>query len=293
MGNSYIIIPPSRKYELRRFIMKPRNKLLTVVCVLVFLTGCKTVTEPVVPPHVEGLINESSFVFIGTVKKRNATTMPEISATDNMIVVKVDKVLEAAKTLGDYTSRDITVLLRQPEKARVGQQMIFFTNGWLYGRSIAVKEVGILPVEDMARAQKQVAEGIRLVAEKDLQRRIANAELVVVGKVRSVDKPQISVAQRESEHNPLWRQAVITVQSIEKGRFSKKTVVIWFPSSQDVMWYKSPKFSVNQERIWILHKYQTEALPIEAKEAYTALTQDDLHPIPELGRIRHLIQQIR
>jgi predicted transcriptional regulator len=219
--------------------------------------------------------------------------MPEIAAADNMIVVKVDKVLKAAKTLGDYTGRDITVLLRQPEKAQVGQQMAFFTNGWLYGRSIAVKEVGVLPVEDIARTEMQVAEGIRVAADRDLQRRIAQAELVVVGTVRGIDDVPMTRKQGISEHDPLWRQAVITVQSVEKGKLPEKTVVVWFPSSQDVMWYKSPKFSVNQEAIWILHKHQTEALPPEAKEAYTGLDQDDIHPVAELNRMRRLVKQIR
>lgn len=273
--------------------MKPRNKWLTLVCLLVFLTGCKTVPGPVVGPHIEDLINESSFVFIGTVKKLNASTMPEISAADNTIVVTVDKVLDAAKTLGDYTGKDITVLVRQPGKAKVGRQMVFFTNGWLYGRSIAVKEVGVLPVEDITRTQKQVAEGIRSAADKNLQRRIASAELVVAGKVRNISKPRITRKRGISEHDPLWRQAVIEIKSIENGTFSKKTVIVWFAGSQDVMWYKSPKFTVNQERIWILHKYQTEALPVEAKEAYTALAQEDIHAIGELSRIRKLIKQIR
>jgi hypothetical protein len=273
--------------------MKPRTKLFAVIYALVFLTGCQPPIEPPIPPHLEDLINNSSFVFIGTVKTRNATTMPEISAGKNTIVVKVDKVLEAAKTLGDYTGKDITVLLRQPEKVKVGQQMVFFTNGWLYGRSIAVKEVGVLPVEDMTRIQKQVAEGIRLAEDKNLQRRIANAELVIMGKVSNISKPQITRKQPLTEHDPLWQQAVIEIKSVEKGRNSLKTVVIWFPSSQDVMWYKSPKFSLNQERIWILHKYQTAALPTEAKEAYTALDQDDIHSISELSRIRGLIKQMR
>ncbi len=246
-----------------------------------------------IPPHIEDMIEESSFIFMGTVKRAKAATMPNIQV-DDTIIVRVDKVFQAAKALGDYTDKDITVQLKQPGSAKTDQRMVFFTNGWLYGKSIAVREVGKLPVEqEVEKLQKQVMDGIGIVAGKNLQRHIALAELVIAGKVTDVRPSSYDRTRKESEHNPLWYNAVIEIGSVEKGRFSQKTITVLFPGTTDVMWYRSPKFTVDQEGIWVLHRDIIKELSIEGVEGYTALAPLDAYRREDIDRIKGIIKRIQ
>lgn len=244
-----------------------------------------------IPPHIEDMIEESSFIFMGTVKRAKAATMPIIQADDNTIIVKVDKVIQAAKTLGDYTDKDITVQLKKPGSVKTGQRMVFFTNGWLYGKSIAVREVGNLPVgREVEKLQKQVMDGIKIVADKNLQRHIALAELVIAGKVIDVKPTSYDRTRKESEHNPLWYDAVIEIGSVEKGSFSQGTITVLFPGTADVMWYRSPKFTVDQEGIWVLHRDMIKELGVGG---YTALDPLDAYRREDLDRIKGIIKRIQ
>ena len=246
-----------------------------------------------VPPHIEDMIQVSSFIFMGTVRKFNAAAMPVAAITDNMVIVAVDEVFQAARTLGDYTGKNITVLLKDLGNVEVGQRMVFFTNGWLYGESIVVREVGKLLVQqEAARLRRQVIEGIKIVADKNLMRYIARAELVVAGSVIDVRQADIPQGRRDrSEHDPMWREAVIEIKSMEKGSFPEGTITVMFPNSMDIMWYKTPKFSVRQERIWILRR--DKPFVDEEIEAYMALDPRAVHPMDQLNRIKRLIRRVQ
>jgi hypothetical protein len=232
---------------------------------------------------VEDLVRQSSFIFGGTIRRLNAATMAAVPVTEETVVVRVDEVLQAPETLGDHTGEDITVqLIESQEEIREGQRAIFFTNGWLYGESIAVQEVGRRSVEDAARLPEQIADTYRRAAAEELQERIARADLVVVGQVSD-----IYMVEREdppaSEHDPQWWAAIINPESVEKGDLNQPTVSVWFPGSIDVMWYRSPKFHARQEGIWILQRGQV-------RETYTALDPLDFQPREQLDRIGSLIR---
>ncbi len=272
-----------------------RTKILTFSCIIpLILIGWQQQGVITVPPHIEDLVQSANFVFIGTVKQLNAVTMSAVKAGDNTIIVTVDEVMKAAGSLKHYIGKDITVQLRQPDSLKRSQQFIFFTNGWLYGKSIAVREVGKLQIDgDREKKREQVIEGIKLVADKNLQRRIAGADLVVAGKVVKIEQAKALTKQQKSEHDPMWRTAVIEIESLVKGRFAQKNVRVQFPGSMDVMWYKAPRFKVGQEGIWFLHKDQFKQLKIQGIEGYSALDPGDTYPIGELSRIKRLVKDMR
>src|SRR5262249_1763186 len=91
---------------------------------------------------VERLAREAKFIFKGTVQKLHAATLSSVPITDHTIIVRVDELLDAPKEFAHYAGKDITVQLSQPKSMTVGQQAVFFTNGAVYGKSIAVREVG-------------------------------------------------------------------------------------------------------------------------------------------------------
>jgi len=222
--------------------------------------------------------------------------MSAILDTTSTVVARVDEVLQAPETLDDYTGRDITILLSKSRGVKVGQQAVFFTNSWLYGESIAVVEVGrVAAGKDLTALRKQIADADQRIADQALQTRIDRAELIVVGKVaetRSVEKE----GQRGpiTEHDPDWWEAVIEIESVEKRQFPEKSIIVLFPRSTDEMWIDSPKFYVNQEGNWILHRDQNEkGLLVLRVPGYTALDPLDFQPKDQLERIRMLIKRSR
>src|SRR5262249_23197490 len=144
------------------------------------------------------------------------------------------------------------------------------------------------------------------------------ADLVVSGKVSAIRLPagataggrraraaQPAVAGPVSEHNPHWREAVIEIDAIHKGGHDKKQVVIRFPASIDVRWYKAPKFQPGQKGYFMLHQkkivkepaatarkaaLKAEARAPETEDVYMALHPVDFQPYSEPGGIRRILK---
>ncbi len=72
--------------------------------------------------------------------------------------------------------------------------------------------------------------------------------------------------------------------------------MVRFPASNDVRWYKAPKFQTGQEGVFLLHKEQLAqhvrgmTAPELAPEEYTALHPADFQPLDELPRIKLAVQ---
>lgn len=248
-------------------------------------------------PKVEDLTQRSQFVFAGTVVALQAATMSAVPITPTTMVVKVDEVIHAPAGLGDHTGQEITVQAEKQWKLQVGDRAIFYTNGWLYGQSLAVLAIGVQRVrKSTARQRQRVTLSIQNRADQELQTHLASANLVIVGKVADVQEipsdsrliaPLSSPTRPVSEHDPQWQQAVIDVESVEKGNLAEGRVVVPFPASQDVMWYQVPKFHTGQEGIFLLHTDQdVRGL---AREALAVLHPLDIQPKDQLERIRTLI----
>jgi len=245
--------------------------------------------------EVDTLTSQSKFVFRGTVQKNNDATMPETVTTARTVVVKVQEVLRSPEVIGDFSGREIVVQLREGAPAKPGQQLVFFANGWVYGRSLAVIEVGRTRVPDNAAGLGQlVAVAVQKEEDKKVQARIDLAALVIAGKVSDVrPAPRQEQPEPVSEHSPDWQQAVVEVASVEKGQYSQKTLVVLFPASTDEFWYESPKFRPGQEGIFILQKDQQEkGAPRMRRPGYTALDALDFQPLGQLDRIRAMIKRL-
>ena len=278
--------------------MRSNTILCFVLIIGIISISCTKTRERTSLSDVESLVQQSKFIFEGTVAKLHDATIPMIQDKSNTAVVTIDEIYEAPEIFMDFEKKDITVLLGQPKGVKVGQKLVFFTNGWLYARSIAVREVGrIAPSEDSASLRKRVAEAVLKMADQDLQKRLAYAELVVVGKI--VDsKPALEQMQKKrmpiTEHAPDWWTAVIEIESTEKGEPSGKKVIVLFPNSTDEMWLDSPKFRKGQEGILLLKKNQQEkGWPSMRIPGYTALNPLDFQPKDQLERIRKLLVGIK
>lgn len=246
-------------------------------------TACRAVQA-----QVENVIRESSFVFHGTVLRANASNISAVPGSDNTAVVRVDRVVHNPGSLDDFTGRAITVQLTDSQM-REGQEVVFVTEVVLYGETLLVQEQGRIQAttRDSAAVDLQVQSALMAAADRELQTRINDAELVVVGRVGQVRPPSDQRLQGPgTEHDPDWREAVIAVESVEKGTPGDPLIVL-FANSRDVVWDLAPKFEEGQEGIWILRRGGVEGLGID--EYLTALDPLDYQTRDQLSRIRSLV----
>src|SRR5205085_8051235 len=107
--------------------------------------------------------------------------------------------------------------------------------------------------------------------------------VVVVGKVIGTTPVQVLDPATMTEHSPMWSEAIIQVTNIEKGSLPSNEVVVLYPESRDVMWYRAPKFQAGQEGVWILRWQQIEGMN---REGFTALDPLDFQSTQALEHIR-------
>lgn len=250
----------------------------------------------------------ATFVFKGTVQRLRQATMPSVPVNDKTVVVRVDEVLRAPEALAGYAGHDITVQLGPTETVKRGEQAVFYTNGWLFGDSVAVQAVGHTDAK-AATAAAGVKPPAQAKADRDLEDHVADADLVVTGRVATIRLPAESEvyaagarpAAPVSEHSALWREAVIDVDAVGKGRSSSKRVVVRFPSSTDVRWATAPKLHPGQAGVFLLHKSEDAETKGSAKTTsgavakvrtpvYTLLHREDFQPPQKAADISGLVE---
>lgn len=202
----------------------------------------------------EALVQQAGFIFAGTVQRLGAVTMAGIP-TERAAVVRVDSPLSASALLQAQVGRDLTVELRAPEELAAGQQAVFFADGWVYGQSIALRQVGHWPISDnLTRLRQDVVEARQRLADGEIQRRLAGAKVVVAGTVAQTAEITRDEGAPEREHDPRWVEAVIAVDLVLRGTPEAKSVVVLFAGSRHIAWRDAPKLSVGQSGIWILRE---------------------------------------
>src|SRR5437870_3694243 len=86
---------------------------------------------------------QATFTFEGTVQRVGASTMAAVPASNRTLVVRVDRVLQAPAGMSGLEGQEITVQLQSRNTLKAQDRAVFYTVGWLYGESLAVREVGI------------------------------------------------------------------------------------------------------------------------------------------------------
>jgi len=249
-------------------------------------------------------------VFTGTVKKLGAATMKNVPVTKQTATVHIDKVVEATKLLRRYEDHDITVQLSGARRVASGDQLLFHTDGWIFGEGLAVHSLAEEPSGPLHQSVlKTIVDPAQRLKERELQQHWSDADIVLSGTVSKVNPPADTADEAQgraaaeqisgpvSEHDPHWREAVVNVEKVHKGRSSTEPIVVRFPSSMDVRWHKAPKFEVGQRGYFVLHKSEvgrgkaaaTGKAKGAAPVAYTALHPLDFQPYDEPGGIKAMV----
>ena len=250
---------------------------------------------------LEDLARQSRFIFRGTVEKLGAATMTGVPVSDTTAVVKVDEVILAPQMLRNLTGKDITVQLREPQQGDEQRHAVFFTEPWLYGEGVAVKEIGRQALGPRAgeaergRLRGQLSEIIERLPDEELRRHLGEVDAVVIGQVCNARPLEFRARVPATEHDPQWWEAVLSVESVEKGDVPRPTFPVLFASSMDVMWARAPKLRIGQEGVWLLHRQRQTAEESEAPllplpSAHVVIHPLDAQPRDQADRIRRLIR---
>jgi hypothetical protein len=254
-----------------------------------FIGASRLNAQPTNTSDLQGLARQSRFIFQGTVRQSGAN-MAAVPPSPANAVVHVERVLAAPRQLGDFTGRDITVLLAKSESPKVGQSAVFFTNGWIYGKTLAVREVVHIDSagQNIDAFRSSIVDAQRANEEQDLARLLASAETVVAGLVVKIAPlPRQEFRLPITEHDPELWQAVVQVEKPLKGQTSTdRTVSFLFANSRDVMWERSPKVKEGQDAVWILRRDEKNGLKLGA---LTVFDPNDVQPRSRLDLIGRLL----
>jgi hypothetical protein len=251
---------------------------------------------------------DATFVFKGTIKKTKASNVRQAAVSDRTCIVTVDEVIEAPPNLLPYTKQDITVELSRKRSLKAGARLIFHATPWLYAENLAVRSLQEEPETGEVASERQVNAAAQPDADA-VRKHLNDADLVISGKVVAVRLPQIDAANTKkaaaqadptthvSEHDPKWREAVIEVEKVHKGKLSKRQVVVRFPASTDVAWRRLPKFEAGQQGYFALHQENDPRSKSAAKgaaprspQSYTIRDARDFQPFTQAGGIKSLIE---
>lgn len=252
------------------------------------------------------LTAKSSIIFSGTVSQLAATSFADVPKSEQTIVVKVDSIEKKPAAVSLKKGDSVTVEVKDASAFQEGTHATFYTDGWIFGSGVAVKElaheVGTAGADTVPPATGETkAHGQDQLTDQELLDRMKASDFVVVGRVTDVrkwnaSKPKYGAPSRVTEHDPDWHEAVVEVQSVLKGgKVKGDKVIVRFPNRNDVAWVSSPKFAKNQRGIFCLNRDQSTGAPTtkmggQKVNVYTCLGHGDALPISDEARARALLK---
>ncbi len=254
----------------------------------------------------EDLMRQSSIVFVGTVTGLGASTLADLPPSPRTIVVQVDQVIDKPPVVALVAGNRVSIFVKRPGAIRQGTRAVFYTNGALFGQTLAVEELGheeLTASGGVAMASSEPVGG-NPTGEKSATEEAARLEAakaasaVFVGRVKQIQMPTatalITPKPRFTEHDPMWREAVVEVINPVKGVSSGEEKVVRFSASMDVAWYQAPKLQVGQVNTFIIDEDTVSGAPRALLAgvdvpAYVAITPQSIAPVEEAERLRALL----
>jgi plastocyanin len=249
------------------------------------------------------LVRQADLIFVGTVTAVAAASVAGVPVTQRTLTVRVDGVLDKPAAVQVAPGDTVTVEARAAGTLQVGAQVTFYTKAWLFGCGVAAQEVGheMVSARWSAAALGPLRDSVLRVrgqmSDSALRARIRAADMVVVGRVEAIQAASLAAVparRRITEHDPVWQEAVIQVETMIKGTApSDQRVVVRFPGSLDVAWRGMPRFTVGQEGTFLLRRDQLSGSPtamISGRQvtAYAAPTTQDVLTKLDASRVQAL-----
>ena len=244
------------------------------------------------------MLKRANIVFVGTVSRVGAASLPAVTASPRILVVRVEDVLDKPDQLRLVAGDTITVEALDTG-FKSGDRATFYTTGWIFGHGVAVREVGheAMPAQLSLSARRDSFRQLeQQVTDSTLAERVRGADMIVAGRVESIGAATLAAQphHRITEHDPNWQEAVIAVDSMIKGPTSTR-VVVRFPASLDVAWHRLPKFAVGQVGTFLLRRDTLSGSPHATMAghqvtAYVVPAATDVLSTADAARVRALIK---
>lgn len=240
---------------------------------------------------LDAQVRAAPFIFTGRIVKPQGSTVGMLEGQPRVGVVKVETVLRGPLVVGPLEGRTLTLKFADGKPTKLGTRAMFYAASWLYAEGIAVVELAraALPKNmDLTRA-RIVAAGLR-VHDEPLVERLRQAELVVTGRVERTAPPSGDERPANSEHDPLWRPAVIAIEHTEKGHLREHSLIAYFPASLDEYWLEVAKLEPGIQGTFILHREaqgKRARFPAPGPALMHAL---DFQPAAQTERVRLLLK---
>jgi len=228
---------------------------LTLTAIVLCFQSCNGSKE--IQSEVAVYAPISDFIFQGSVKVLHTSTIDAIDP-EALGVVRVTNIIKKSNAFGDITGKDITIKFSDLRNLNEGDNYIFFSNPYFIGEEIAVVETGRMKPDEskysISELKSEIAETTKKFNDDKLKERIQKSELIVFGTIVSVNVVK-SENKLDSEHDPMWAEAEVQIDETLKGN-SDKTVLLIFPSSEDIAWVNTPKFKKGDKGVYLLRKTQ-------------------------------------
>ncbi len=244
-----------------------RRWALPIVCSVVVLVPLARALGQELAPE-ESVLKEAEIVLVGTVVGP-ATLEGAVTAKGEAVTVKVEKFLrpEAPSMIYSFEGGNVTVQLREPGSLGPGDSATFYTRLGSMGRGLTVIELAHILIPDLGAMEERVMaaaaateSALAGLSNSELRARIQQADVVLLGRVTAIrEMPAAALATEKqgplSEHDPMWQQAVVEVQERIKGLEGEtRRISVRFAASTDIRWFRSPKLTVGEERIFMLDR---------------------------------------
>ena len=235
--------------------------------------------------------SEPAFVIVAQVLAQGAATLDAVPIDRGTFVVGVVETIKSPAQIGDLSGFEITVQQETPS-VEPGQTYVFEADGWLLGDGIAV----------VARSAEPAGPGAAPTLERTtmdplepIRQRVRESELIVTGRVTRLNEVR-RARQPITEHDPMWCEAVIEVDTVEKSLTGDqpKRVTVRYAASEDVMWASSPTFAIGDAGIFMLGNADApeaeRALSQARADQYTLVRPEDAVSLEHLDDVRAIVE---
>ena len=273
--------------------MKLHPGLALVLSTILFCSTSFAQSSPAAPPVERGIIVSGKVIGIGT------PPFPGVPPSNRLLTVQVESVSNLPPAVAIKKNDVIAILDEGQGILEVGTRAMFYTNVWILGTGIALRATShSIPPATAVAASSPALSAQQTADEDDLRNRLSLADIAIVGEVTAVHNPPVaafaSAPRRITEHDPQWKDAVLSVQSWIKGSGPVAHVVVRFPSTRDMAYRSYPKFQEGQKGTFLLHKDQVSVSPFAAFEGtpvptYTSTSSKDVLDVNAGTKLKALL----
>jgi len=248
------------------------------------------------------LVEQAGFIFRGRVIRQGTADAKMMAGSyGKAVVVQIEEILLSIDALRGLAGKEAIVVTERAAALEAGTTFVLFTNCVVVGDHLVVREIGHL--ESSPETVQQTANFVKMVHARPLERRVAEADLILTGEVIASSS---AVEHRvvRSEHDPDWWIARVKIHSVLKGHEHPKagrdaakpglTVDVLFANSTDIAWYQAPKLLEGMSGVLILRHLNAKEAPTEVgRPIHQALDPLDFLATERLPEVRRALEQGR